>query len=191
MAMVERAEMDVVVLVGVPLYCARSVRLWLAGCDQAGALIISSAEQKAKGKRPCHMPMRKDSSGMPMRKDSSGTPGRGGEARRQTYGISEGVSGLEGGCGMLMSIGCDDCDMATVMRRRNGGCLSSRRWRCLFVEMDLFFFLQIIAGLFRDQRCSCRYVKLGGRGARRSDGRKLREYLVSVEMCRDDLVPEL
>ncbi len=26
MAMVERAEMDVVVLVGVPLYCARSVR---------------------------------------------------------------------------------------------------------------------------------------------------------------------
>lgn len=32
--------------------------------------------------------------------------------RRRTYGISDGVSGFEGGCGRLMSVGCgavDDC----------------------------------------------------------------------------------
>lgn len=45
-------------------------------------------------------------------------PGREGR-RGTTHGASEGVSGREGGCGMLMRVGCEDCDILTA---RMGGC---------------------------------------------------------------------
>lgn len=84
MAVVERAEREVVVLVGVPLVKTRDE--WVSKADRPSGL-----QQQSVG-------------------------------GRETYGISDGVSGFEGAGGRLMKVGCDVCDVcsgccAMVVRR--------------------------------------------------------------------------
>lgn len=94
----ERAEREVVVLVGVPLVGESLARRAPMKTTGARRVVEVKANQKKK--------------------------------KRTTYGISEGVSGLDAGaCGILISIGCAACDgccILVVSIAPNSSCLANQ-----------------------------------------------------------------
>lgn len=67
------------------------------------------------------------------------------------YGISDGVSGLEGGWGRLIRMGCAGCDMFAVM---------SWKWRCLYKLERMMLLLVVVKGNLWRRGCESLWLWL-------------------------------